>query len=301
MIDIVVRYVNEKAPGWWETREFYREKEGVPPLPPSRARDYGTLKYIFRGIETNCEWVNKVILLLDDETQTPDWLDLANPKLRVVYHNEFIPLEFLPTYNSMVIGAYIPLIKGLANNYIVIDDDMFFLKKIDRDRYFVDNYPVLTDKLVDGPSYLEGYGPGWGCNLDNGLVLERVYGELDKIYFPPHFPQGRDKFEDRDVLERFEDLIYASLAVSRFRHPANIDAMEMYANICRRQGLCEFSDRVVKGCWYTHIEDGEDFDKFDDADIVCFNDNEILNPERMGENMRTFLERKLPNKSSFER
>ncbi|WP_407192009.1 hypothetical protein [Citrobacter freundii] len=33
--------------------------------------------------------------------QIPSWIDTKNKKLNIVFHKDFIPEEYLPTFNSM--------------------------------------------------------------------------------------------------------------------------------------------------------------------------------------------------------
>ena len=89
------------------------------------------LKYSMRSVLHHCRgWYRKVFLLLDDDEDIPAWLNQENDKLVIVQHSEFIPKEFLPTYNSNVIDSYIHKVPGLSNHFIVSDDDTFICKRI---------------------------------------------------------------------------------------------------------------------------------------------------------------------------
>ena len=103
-IDIVVLWVDGSDP------EFIREKQAVTGKVADldqeidgeqRYRDYGILNYWFRMIEKHAPWVNNVYLITNG--QKPDWLNLDHPKLKLVTHKEFMPNEYLPTYNSAAI------------------------------------------------------------------------------------------------------------------------------------------------------------------------------------------------------
>jgi hypothetical protein len=89
------------------------------------------IKYSMRSVLHNCRgWYRKVFLLVDDDEALPSWLDTSNEKLVVVRHSEFIPVEFLPTYNSNVIDSYIHRVPGLSDRFIVSDDDTYICKRI---------------------------------------------------------------------------------------------------------------------------------------------------------------------------
>ena len=116
MIDIVVTYLNDKDETWreqftyWKNRETSSGKADInnrQAFGEERLRDWGTFKYWFRGIEKNCPWVNKVFLIVQNENHIPKWLNRDNPKLRIVFHDEFIPNEILPVFNVVPILMYL--------------------------------------------------------------------------------------------------------------------------------------------------------------------------------------------------
>ena len=67
----------------------------------ARFRDNGFLRYWFRGVEKFAPWVRRIHFVTSG--QKPEWLDESNPKINLVNHKDYIPEEFLPTYNSVVI------------------------------------------------------------------------------------------------------------------------------------------------------------------------------------------------------
>lgn len=93
-------------------------------------RDWDNLQYWFRGVEQNCPWVNKIFFIIANEKHIPKWLNRSSPKLRIVFHDEFIPRGFLPTYNIRIIEAFEHRIKDLSEHFIYCDDDFFFLNPI---------------------------------------------------------------------------------------------------------------------------------------------------------------------------
>ena len=71
-MDIVITYVNGADPVW---QEEYRRTLSVPPIV-KRYRDFDTLKYLLRGIETNMPFIKNVFLVVSSESQVPAWADL---------------------------------------------------------------------------------------------------------------------------------------------------------------------------------------------------------------------------------
>ena len=160
-IDIVVLWVDGSDP------EFIREKQAVTAQiaeidqeidGEQRYRDYGIFNYWFRMIEKHAPWVNHVYLVTNG--QKPEWLNLEHPKLKLVAHKEFIPEEYLPTYNSAAIELNLYRIEGLSENFIYFNDDMYVIKDVKTADFFKNNQPKLLavyDALVPWSSYTNTY------------------------------------------------------------------------------------------------------------------------------------------------
>lgn len=132
-IDFVILWVDGNDPKWQVKKNQYRsDDDNLNSV--ERYRDYGMLKYWFRMVEVNAPWVNKIHLVTDH--QVPTWLDTNHPKIHIVNHEDFMPLDTLPTFNSNAIQMYIHKIEGLAENFVLFDDDMFIVKPIVETDFF---------------------------------------------------------------------------------------------------------------------------------------------------------------------
>lgn len=118
-MDAIITYVNGLDPLWQQDYEKYCE---VPAIA-KRFRDWGTLKYLLRGIEKHMKFVDNVYLLVARESQVPDWVDTG--RLRIVCHSEIMPADKLPTFNSSMIEMFLHRIPGLDERYLYFNDDMF--------------------------------------------------------------------------------------------------------------------------------------------------------------------------------
>lgn len=135
-IDFVVPWVDDSDPVWRAKKEkLFPEKSS------GSHKDYGTFKYWFRMVEENASWVNKIYIVTDE--QRPEWLNVDHPKIELVYHKDFIPNQYLPTFNSGVIIMNTHRIKGLSENYVLFNDDTFLVNPIKPSDYFVDGKPRL--------------------------------------------------------------------------------------------------------------------------------------------------------------
>lgn len=156
-IDFVVTWVNMDDPEWKAKFEKYSgktvaHKNGVS---DARFRDFGLLRYWFRGIEKFAPWVRKIHFLTSGEL--PDWLDVNNPKINVVVHDEFIPSQFLPTFNSVVIERYMHLISGLAEHFVYFNDDFYIIRPIAPSRFFQDGLPCDIAVMQYNPTWSQYY------------------------------------------------------------------------------------------------------------------------------------------------
>lgn len=138
-IDIVILWVDGSDSNWKDKRKKALGSEFT--IDETRYRDYGSLKYLFRSIEKNCSWVNKIHLVTDE--QVPEWLDLSHPKINVVDHHDFIPTKYLPTFNSNVIEANLFRLTELSERFILFNDDIYLNNKVKPEDFFV------GDKVLD--------------------------------------------------------------------------------------------------------------------------------------------------------
>lgn len=142
-IDFVITWVDGNDPAWREERDHYAEVEHrAIDNSNVRYRDWETLMYWFRGVEKFAPWVNRVFFVTWGHV--PAWLDTNNPKLQIVKHEDFIPAEYLPTYNSNVIEFYFHKIKGLSEHFVYFNDDMLILDDLTPAMFFRNGLPCDT-------------------------------------------------------------------------------------------------------------------------------------------------------------
>ena len=142
-IDFVVLWVNPNDKEWQKERRKYaaelRSYDSVDNTE-ARYRDWGLFKYWFRGVEEYAPWVNKVHLVTCGHI--PEWLNINHPKLNIVKHSDFMPKKALPTFNSNAIELCVHKIPGLAEQFVLFNDDTFILKPIKPTDFFKKGIPV---------------------------------------------------------------------------------------------------------------------------------------------------------------
>lgn len=137
-MDVVITYVNGLDPLW---QDDYVRSVGKKALK-KRYRDWGTLPYLLRGIEKCMPFVENVFLVVARESQVPEGINRNN--LHVVLHEDFIPQEFLPTFNSTAIEMFLHRIKGLSEQYIYFNDDFFPVKECSPTDFFRDGKAAVN-------------------------------------------------------------------------------------------------------------------------------------------------------------
>ena len=110
-----------------------------------RYRDMDLLQYWFRGVEKFAPWVNKIYFVTCG--QKPEWLNENHPKLVFVDHKDYIPSEYLPTFNSIPIELNLHRIHSLSEHFVLFNDDMFLIKPVTPEHFFKNGDPVIPNNL----------------------------------------------------------------------------------------------------------------------------------------------------------
>lgn len=310
MIDIVVTYLNERDEKWRQDYTYFKDKEieeGIQSptnrqaFGEERIREWDAFKYWFRGIEQNCSWVNKVFLVVQNERHVPIWINKDNPKLRIVYHDEYIPKELLPTFNALTIGMYISNIKDLSETYLMCDDDYYFLNPIKKNKFFIGGKPVhLNNKIPYSLYGLGGTDYVFFQTMNNNLKFEEKYMKKKVKYGFYHLPEARLKSFEQKILKENKTEIDKSNSYSRFRNENNL-CPNMFSDLLK---IC---DKVIFGnpfdnSVYCDLKSTVNFNEYENKDIVCFNDTERVDDfEKTKQKFIEFLEKKFPNKSNYEK
>ena len=136
-MDIIIAYVDGQDPVWQKDYEKYMNA----PVLAKRFRDWGTLPYLFRGIQYRMPFIDNVYLVVSHESQVPQWVN--RDEVRVVLHKDFIPQEYLPTFNSTTISLFLHRIPGLGEQYLYFNDDIFPVGDCRPEDYFKENKVVI--------------------------------------------------------------------------------------------------------------------------------------------------------------
>ena len=223
-MDIIIAYVDGQDPVWQKDYEAYMNA----PVLAKRFRDWGTLPYLFRGIQYKMPFVENVFLVVSHESQVPEWVNRET--VNVVLHKDFIPQEYLPTFNSTTISLFLHKIPGLGEQYLYFNDDIFPVGNCNPEDYF------RNDKVVIGIStHLFVSGMYKHHVKRSNQIARKALGKVSSPFFirPQHSCIPMLKSECEKVFCEQEDAIRAS--VSRVRSNDNLN-MSLYMSYLYYQG-----------------------------------------------------------------
>lgn len=250
-IDVVVPYVDFTDDEWQK-----RAEENSINIDKVRFRGQGDFfKYFFRGIDKNISWINNVYLLVQSESQVPKWIN--RKQVKVVLHEEFIPKEFLPTYNSCTIEMFLHNIKNLEEHFLYFNDDMYVTKEISTTSFFVDNKVCQRFKKWF-PSGV------YGCHTKNGYMIN--FGNDEKLT-PIHSIQPLLKSKVKECFETHKETILNSISKTREEKNFNV---YIYTYYLLKNDLCEESKVIFK---YFERYGYHAFLYLKTCEILCLNDN----------------------------
>ncbi len=206
-VDIVIPWVNGYDIKWLKEKEEALAKYCPEEKSNSNIRfeDWDNMQYWFRAIEKFMPWVNQIVFVTWGHV--PAFLNCDHPKLKIVRHCDYIPYEFLPTYNSNTIEMNYHRIEGLSENFILFNDDMIPLQPIYETYYFKDG--KVCDEAVENIITAVEFGPisnmARYAQVNNMMIINKYFKkrEVQK--------SNRDKWyckEYGDLQERTRSLEY---------------------------------------------------------------------------------------------
>lgn len=291
-MDIVITYVDGLDPEWQREYEQYTHE----PVLEKRFRDWGTLPYLFRGIAVNMPFIRKVHLVVARESQVPQWIN--RDEVNIVLHRDIIPEEYLPTFNCNPIEMYLHRIKGLDEEYLYFNDDMFPMQACKPEDFFCEGRGVI------GMS-----AHWWVSNMykqicrNSDRLARKALGMRGGWRFlrPQHICSPLLKSECEALYAKVEGEIRASITRVRTEHDYNqylyLDYMYLRGKIVnKRLSKKHFSVGVAsmkKLCAFI---------KHPVRKLACINDVQ-LSEERYVALRSAILEAfdaRFPNKSKFE-
>ncbi len=292
-MDIVITYVNGLDPVWLQS---YAEHTKVP-IMTKRFRDWGFLPYLFRGIEQNMPFVRNVYLVVSGDSQVPEWIDRDHVK--VVHHENFVPKEYLPTFNCNPLEMYLHRIEGLDEHFLYFNDDMFPMLPCTESDFFRDGKSVIhfsSHRIVGGNMYKQI------CKNSDTLVRDALgLARRRKFIRPQHICSPMQKSRCEELFEKVEDSVKASITITRTADNYN---QYMYLDYLYYKGLIvdeKISNKHISVAFSTPGKVSK-FIKSPTRKLVCINDVHLGEKHylSMRKAITDAFESRFPNKSKYE-
>lgn len=327
MTDIVIPWVDASDQKWinkkkqWTLKEKSQQEQSEMDAD-ERYRDYGTLKYLLRSIDQNMSWVENIFLITDD--QVPNWLDTENKKIKIVAHTDYINREYLPTFNSNAIELNINHIENLHEQFILFNDDHIVNQTMNESDFFVDGKPKdfrIYEALLPQESF--DHILLNNSQLINQLfyadrrrrklktVINRNYGKfmvrsILASYFPgvsgyynPHSPQPLLK----STMDTLWSVAHDKVLETVSHHIRSEEDINIWTARYIQLETDNFVPTTPKRSAFYELDQVEAIQ----ADLtekkhqlLCINDTETDNYEKLTLSLKKHLEQAFPNKSQFE-
>lgn len=312
-MDAVIAFVDMNDLDWQRLYYFYAKNK----IDVSRYRDWGTLKYVLRGIQYNMPFIDKVHLVLMQESQIPLWLNVNADNLHIVYHKDFVPAKYLPTFNCNTLELHLHKIPDLTEQFIYFNDDMVPIHPSVSTDYFIDDKVVMDFIKTPYQSWYAKASSGFynicvsGENFARQLVGKNPIPYNDYTYRPVHTISP--------MLKTMNSYVYSQLSKDQIKKTCSIirnrDNFNQYLYI---DYLYHIGKLIIKDIKFKYIssynrflENAPDitpekfklmFEGLEDIQTICINDY-YFPPKEINKYIKIandFLESVLPLKSKYE-
>ncbi len=307
-VDAVYMWVDGDDPKIIEKRNKHLKLEGkelnIQSANKGRFFDNEELKYSFRSLEKYAPWIRHIYLITDN--QTPKWLK-KHPKVTIVDHTDIMDKDILPTFNSEVIDYHIHKIKGLADHFILINDDMFFGRPVYKSLFFTkEGTPIkYLRKIARRKLYETSTGMFFDIYKKCQLMVEEKFNkEIPTTRFAHSItPYQKESFSK--TIELFPEEVELT-KTSRFRKEYDVSRflVDFYeisqleaeiVDLAKPWNAFTIDTDIRPDTWYKFklIERRRPY-------MYCVNDNEHTTDEGRAL-CKEFLDEMAPEKSSFEK
>ena len=326
-IDFIIPWVNFEDKDW--QKSFNKIKKSTEDnINPARYRDWGLLKYLFRGIEKNTPWVNRIWVITDCEM--PEWYNNKNKKVRIIKQSNILKEKDCPNFNINAVELNMHRIIDLSDYFVYINDDMFFLKYTPSSLFFKNGLPcdsallspiIVTRKQDVGSIAVNNMclinthfeknkvihsRPGQWINIRYGKLLIRSLFVMPWRHFTgfynPHLPQPFLKSTFQEVWECEKDRL-EEVTSHRFRnYYSDINQwLIRYWQLCKGS-FCPSTPNRGKDLSVLDIEKTTRTIKKQKFYFVCINDDEkIQDITEYKTKLIEAFEKIFPDKSEFEK
>lgn len=308
-IDLVYLWVDGNNPEWLAKRSAFLDGKTDNSLTNSRSYlNNDELKYSLRSVERYAPWIRNIFILSDN--QKPKWLDISNPKIKIIDQNNILPEKSLPCFNSNVLEHFLYKIPNLSEHFLLSNDDMFFNRTVLPTTFFAaDGFPIirlnrkpfrrfrwfLREQIFKKPHKL------YSRALFNAADL--VKNKFGVFYngLPHH---NVDSYLKSDCLRVSEQIFKNEIDLMKMNHLRSSNDIQRviysYVSLAEKRGHLQYVSS--KESLHVHIQKERHFEKLEKINptFFCMNDTEYAD-ENDRVRLKVWLNNRFPKKSEFEK
>ena len=296
VLDAVIPYVDGSDRNW---SRIYCKTTGQYNVSTVRFRNWGMLKYVIRGIDKYIPCVRRIVLIVSSESQVPDWLDRNDDRVRIVYHENFIPKQFLPTFNSCTIESFLPNIEDLSEQFLYFNDDMLPISLMGLSDFFMEQTPCI--QFIDREPIKSLFGKHCRSGLD--LIASKLNKEK--------YPFNRLLVPEHTITPMLTSTLFHVSELCKY------DILRTISMLRRKENLNQyiysyyqyFTDNYIQGmCRYYYIDLDSDLRCIEyllnqsNFQIICLNDSDkVSDYEARKKQLIALLDAKFPDRCKYEK
>ena len=308
-IDLVYLWVDGNNPEWQAKRAAFLDGKTENSLTNYRSYlNNDELKYSLRSIERYAPWVRNIFILTDN--QKPKWLDISNPKIKIIDQNDILPNKSLPCFNSNVLEHFLYKIPNLSEYFLLSNDDMFLNRTVLPDTFFAaDGFPIirlnqkpfrrfrwfLREQILKKPHKL------YSKALFNAAEL--VKNKFGVFYngLPHH---NIDSYLKSDCLRVSEQIFKDEIDIMKMNHVRSSNDIQrvIYSYVALAEKRGHLQHVSSRDSLHVHIQKERHYERLEKINptFFCMNDTEYADDnDRM--KLKEWLNNRFPKKSQFEK
>ena len=131
MVDAVITYVDAEDEAWVKS---YSDNVGGN-FESKRFRSFKVLDLQISLIRKYMSFVDNIFVVVSAMSQVPSNI-MSMKNIHIVLHEEIIPPQFLPCFNSCAIEMFLHNISGLKENFLYFNDDFFPVSELNKTDFF---------------------------------------------------------------------------------------------------------------------------------------------------------------------
>jgi len=264
-IDIVYTWVNMDDPKWLKK---YSKHNNIKP-DTLRFKQYGEIYFSLETVRVFIPYIRNIFIITDNQKLDNKKINKEIlKKIKIIDHTDIIDKQYLPTFNSNVIEAFLGKIPNLAENFIYSNDDTFFgnfiyFKHIFNDRNIPYTYLKSINKDITKIKNIPDDQPWlhWAFNSHN--ELKNIFGKSPML-IPIHMPYFFNKTACNLAIKLIGKK-KLSKSFSKIRTPANYSipiiyqitgialGLQILGNINNNILFMKFSNKNIAELYYKEL------------------------------------------------